>query len=100
MAGDGGFFGGIAYDCCVLWVEVVFVHVVFETVDFGGFVENGCAVAIMGGYVVEIMTALEAFEVGFYFIGDVVGENDTGVCLLYTSPSPRDQRGSRMPSSA
>ena len=28
--------------------------------------------------------------------------NATGnyVCLLYTSPSPRDQRGSRMPSSA
>ena len=24
----------------------------------------------------------------------------TGNCLLYTSPSPRDQRGSRMPSSA
>ena len=24
----------------------------------------------------------------------------TKVCLLYTSPSPRDQRGSRMPSSA
>ena len=26
--------------------------------------------------------------------------NDGGGCLLYTSPSPRDQRGSRMPSSA
>ena len=26
--------------------------------------------------------------------------NDTTNCLLYTSPSPRDQRGSRMPSSA
>ena len=26
--------------------------------------------------------------------------NGGGVCLLYTSPSPRDQRGSRMPSSA
>ena len=25
---------------------------------------------------------------------------DSGTCLLYTSPSPRDQRGSRMPSSA
>ena len=25
---------------------------------------------------------------------------DGEVCLLYTSPSPRDQRGSRMPSSA
>ena len=27
-------------------------------------------------------------------VGDYV------ICLLYTSPSPRDQRGSRMPSSA
>ena len=26
--------------------------------------------------------------------------NSPNVCLLYTSPSPRDQRGSRMPSSA
>ena len=26
--------------------------------------------------------------------------NMVGDCLLYTSPSPRDQRGSRMPSSA
>ena len=25
---------------------------------------------------------------------------DLKACLLYTSPSPRDQRGSRMPSSA
>ena len=31
---------------------------------------------------------------------DQVGEADLTVCLLYTSPSPRDQRGSRMPSSA
>ena len=35
--------------------------------------------------------------------GDVpFKKNDApeGTCLLYTSPSPRDQRGSRMPSSA
>ena len=31
---------------------------------------------------------------------DVVKEFINRVCLLYTSPSPRDQRGSRMPSSA
>ena len=31
--------------------------------------------------------------------GDGAG-NDSSTCLLYTSPSPRDQRGSRMPSSA
>ena len=27
-------------------------------------------------------------------------ESDKGACLLYTSPSPRDKRQSRMPSSA
>ena len=27
-------------------------------------------------------------------------ESEANACLLYTSPSPRDQRGSRMPSSA
>ena len=39
---------------------------------------------------------------------EIVGVNDpfidldymVYICLLYTSPSPRDQRGSRMPSSA
>ena len=30
----------------------------------------------------------------------IVGDDLFKVCLLYTSPSPRDQRGSRMPSSA
>ena len=29
-----------------------------------------------------------------------MGEHSAKTCLLYTSPSPRDQRGSRMPSSA
>ena len=31
---------------------------------------------------------------------EIVATALTGSCLLYTSPSPRDQRGSRMPSSA
>ena len=30
----------------------------------------------------------------------IVWESHPNICLLYTSPSPRDQRGSRMPSSA
>ena len=33
-------------------------------------------------------------------IADGAHGPDISVCLLYTSPSPRDQRGSRMPSSA
>ena len=32
--------------------------------------------------------------------GAIDGFEDCNTCLLYTSPSPRDQRGSRMPSSA
>ena len=33
-------------------------------------------------------------------VGSVLERGTFGSCLLYTSPSPRDQRGSRMPSSA
>ena len=36
----------------------------------------------------------------FRFTGENVRQWLESVCLLYTSPSPRDQRGSRMPSSA
>ena len=32
--------------------------------------------------------------------GSPSGSHKPNTCLLYTSPSPRDQRGSRMPSSA
>ena len=34
------------------------------------------------------------------FYDATTGEITASTCLLYTSPSPRDQRGSRMPSSA
>ena len=36
----------------------------------------------------------------FPYINNEGIETATYTCLLYTSPSPRDQRGSRMPSSA
>ena len=37
---------------------------------------------------------------GGWYETDFKKENQRNICLLYTSPSPRDQRGSRMPSSA
>ena len=44
---------------------------------------------------------MENAEAAFQVIpGDFVTTEDGTGCLLYTSPSPRDQRGSRMPSSA
>ena len=43
-----------------------------------------------------------AIDQGIRFIaqGNSSGVANALTCLLYTSPSPRDQRGSRMPSSA
>ena len=41
----------------------------------------------------------ESFDYGPYRFLPTLDPNYTA-CLLYTSPSPRDQRGSRMPSSA
>ena len=38
------------------------------------------------------------FSINPLALGDILPIDNT--CLLYTSPSPRDQRGSRMPSSA
>ena len=35
-----------------------------------------------------------------YKRSNIPKEAEVIICLLYTSPSPRDQRGSRMPSSA
>ena len=58
-------------------------------VNFGGVVKNVC------------LAYLPDIEIGDYTIvhvGFAISKIDD--CLLYTSPSPRDQRGSRMPSSA
>ena len=41
-----------------------------------------------------------ASVIGDWGVGEAVLAADLKSCLLYTSPSPRDQRGSRMPSSA
>ena len=50
--------------------------------------KEGRIAKVIGGKEAEKFKAyLAAFE-------------DPNICLLYTSPSPRDQRGSRMPSSA
>ena len=48
--------------------------------------------------IAPLIAACIAFGLVFAPISTVYALSDT--CLLYTSPSPRDQRGSRMPSSA
>ena len=62
---------------------------------------HGCAVVLMRHQDIEgDVVAGATMQLG----AAVARARDTGIqdeaCLLYTSPSPRDQRGSRMPSSA
>ena len=44
--------------------------------------------------------ATERIQVFGHLTLSEIGGGPANICLLYTSPSPRDQRGSRMPSSA
>ena len=48
--------------------------------------------AVDGGFVTDAFEDLGD--------GDFFGVEPLGICLLYTSPSPRDRTRSRMPSSA
>ena len=50
----------------------------------------------------QLLGPLDSFDTDMYQAYEKL-EDKSGkgaICLLYTSPSPRDQRGSRMPSSA
>ena len=74
----------------------------------------GCRRVLSGGTLLiclalpllATMTSLPWLVAALFLFGAGLGTVDSTVnlqaviCLLYTSPSPRDQRGSRMPSSA
>ena len=59
----------------------------------------GLTIVALGTSLPEALVSVQASldNQGGIALGNVIGSN---ICLLYTSPSPRDQRGSRMPSSA
>ena len=63
---------------------------------------NGAAVGIGATMTcaMDIRLTSEKAKVGFVFNKIGITPEACSSCLLYTSPSPRDQRGSRMPSSA
>ena len=69
------------------------------TIDFttGDDTANGSDFAPTNGTITIPAGQLSA-TLTFPILDDSAAESND--CLLYTSPSPRDQRGSRMPSSA
>ena len=78
----------------------------------GSSAAEAAAIGWSGGQPKELWKTTTALGFSSFSVADgraitlVAAESDSGdvfqtcVCLLYTSPSPRDQRGSRMPSSA
>ena len=54
----------------------------------------------VGNYSAFVKSCLRGIAAGLGVSYNMLANDLEGVCLLYTSPSPRDQRGSRMPSSA
>ena len=64
-------------------------------------VDVSCLYGLPPGSILISASNINVNAVGNFFVnqGETPAFNITG-CLLYTSPSPRDQRGSRMPSSA
>ena len=56
--------------------------------------------AMIVSLIVVAIIVMLSFGGSDYFAEFSQYERKENICLLYTSPSPRDQRGSRMPSSA
>ena len=76
--------------------SLVVVNQLAQSFETGNVIKNGIKAAIIGAPNAGKSTLLNALlNTERAIVSDI-----PGTCLLYTSPSPRDQRGSRMPSSA
>ena len=54
----------------------------------------------VANYIPDTINVTLQSENGMLGMGPFPSKNEVDACLLYTSPSPRDMRRSRMPSSA
>ena len=66
--------------------------------------ESDCDLHIIGGDLFDRVPSMDELSLYFDFVKNVkvrtiIYDGNHEACLLYTSPSPRDQRGSRMPAS-
>ena len=78
-------------------MTVAFVAVfMIETYEFAG--APSIAIGLFAAVAAVFPLFIAAIDIKYWLIDSLFAGAWT--CLLYTSPSPRDQRGSRMPSSA
>ena len=76
--------------------SLIFALTVSIFVTLFGLNASNYLLGVMGSDAEGIALTREYLDIIFYGTFIVLIQ----ICLLYTSPSPRDQRGSRMPSSA
>ena len=67
-----------------------------QELKFYAGISGGTKMMIVGSALAAINDDISTY----YVNKESLEDSDNLFCLLYTSPSPRDQRGSRMPSSA
>ena len=80
---------------------ILFQSIMFHWLGFAqapGHIQAAGSRTVVAEQSAEQSAEKGAIEEGFTSLFN--GSSLDGCCLLYTSPSPRDQRGSRMPSSA
>ncbi|WP_281178620.1 AMP-binding protein [Streptosporangium amethystogenes] len=96
FGGVGGRFALLQAQATDLGNTVVFASLVsggeLHILAEGAVTDPGAVAAYLVGYGIDCVKGVPSHLAALSAVG--------GVCLLYTSPSPRDQRGSRMPSSA
>ena len=66
----------------------------------GEFSEKADDVLVAAERVIDVLRTVHLMAKNVDRLEDGRDLAESTICLLYTSPSPRDQRGSRMPSSA
>ena len=81
----------------------------YRVLDFGRYIAGPYSATLMADFGADVIRIEKIDGSEDRYMNPVADDNSGALfmqvsrnkrCLLYTSPSPRDQRGSRMPSSA
>ena len=91
--------GYLSAQLSILCLNIIIAYAIFLPAASGQLNLGAGGFAIIGGYFGGFINS--SFDgYGIPMLYSVPLAALLTACLLYTSPSPRDQRGSRMPSSA
>ena len=102
IVGDYGVQFYLRRDGSIVWLGLTEQHFTESNRWCGGTYSKALQTSLLEPFEKIVTATAEHLHSHEYFglVGIDILRDQNGSCLLYTSPSPRDQRGSRMPSSA